>query len=91
MGLFSRKISPDFIAVPAEASVAQRLAELQSRIDAALRLCDAFAAGRDPDVRDAVLEVRIALMPPLAVRGSAASRTTGRTHGERQAARAASV
>jgi hypothetical protein len=67
MGLFNRKISPDFIAVPAEASVAQRLAELQSRIDAAQRLIDAFAAGRDPDVRDAVLEVRIALMPPLAV------------------------
>jgi hypothetical protein len=67
MGLFNRKISPDFIAVPTEPSVVQRLAELHSRIDAALRLCDTFAAGRDPDVRDAVLEVRIALMPPGAV------------------------
>jgi hypothetical protein len=67
MGLFNRRISPDFIAVPAEPSVVQRLAELHSRIDAALRLCDGFAAGRDPDVRDAVLEVRIALMPPGAV------------------------
>lgn len=62
-----RKISPDFIAVPVESSVAQQLAELRSRHDAALRLIDSFAAGRDPDVRDAVLEVRIALMPPPAV------------------------
>jgi hypothetical protein len=67
MGLFTRKLTPDFIAIPAEASVVQQLAELHSRIDAALRLCDGFAAGRDPDVRDAVLEVRVALKPPPAV------------------------
>jgi hypothetical protein len=68
-GLFRRRerLSPDFIAVPAEASTVQRLADLQSRTDAALRLIDGFAAGRDPDVRDAVLEVRHTLRPAVPV------------------------
>lgn len=66
-GPFRRRerISPDFIAVPAEASVTQQLAELHSRTDAALRLIDGLAAGPDPDVRDAVLEVRLVLRPAV--------------------------
>jgi hypothetical protein len=66
MGLFNR-IRPTFVIPPAEASTVQRLADLQSRTDAALRLIDGFAAGRDPDVRDAVLEVRLALRPAVPV------------------------
>jgi hypothetical protein len=66
MGLFNR-IRPTFEVPPAEASTVQRLADLQSRTDAALRLIDGFAAGRDPDVRDAVLEVRLALRPAVPV------------------------
>lgn len=65
--MFRRKLSPDFIAVPVEPSATQRIAELQSRIDAALRLCDGFAAQRDPDVRDAALEIRHALRPAVPV------------------------
>jgi hypothetical protein len=61
------RISPDFIAVPAESSVTRQLADLQSRTDAALRLIDGFAAGRDPDVRDAVLEIRHTLRPAVPV------------------------
>jgi hypothetical protein len=66
MGLFNR-IRPTFVIPPAEASTVQRLADLQSRTDAALRLIDGFAAGRDPDVRDAVLEVRHTLRPAVPV------------------------
>lgn len=66
MGLFNR-IRPTFEVPPAESSTVQRLAELQSRTDAALRLIDGFAAGRDPDVRDAVLEIRLALRPSVPV------------------------
>jgi len=61
------RISPDFFTVPAEPSIIQRLADLQSCTDAALRLIDAFAAGPDPDVRDAVLEIRLALRPAVPV------------------------
>jgi hypothetical protein len=57
------RLSPDFIAVPAEGGTVQRLADLQSRTDAAVRLIDGFAAGPDPDVRDAALEIRLALRP----------------------------
>jgi hypothetical protein len=64
MGLFNR-IRPTFEVPPAEASTVQRLADLQSRTDAALRLIDGFAAGRDPDVRDAVLEIRHTLRPAV--------------------------
>jgi hypothetical protein len=69
MNLFRRgeRLSPDFLDVPAESSVTQQLAELHSRTDAALRLIDALAAGRDPDVRDAVLEIRLALRPAAPV------------------------
>ncbi len=49
---------PEFVVPPAEASVAQHLADLRSRVDAALRVIDRHAAGDDPDVRDAVLDVR---------------------------------
>lgn len=66
MGLFNR-IRPAFVIPPAEATTVQRLAELQSRTDAALRLIDGFAAGPDPDVRDAVLEIRHALRPAVPV------------------------
>jgi hypothetical protein len=61
------RLSPDFIAVPAESSVTQQLAELHSRTDAALRLIDALAAGPDPDVCDAVLEIRLVLRPAAPV------------------------
>jgi hypothetical protein len=69
MPLFSsrRPIQPEFLTATAELSVHQRLAEMQSRTDAALRLIDAFAAGPDPDVRDAVLEIRLALRPAVPV------------------------
>lgn len=53
----------DYVVPPAEASVTQRLAELQSRHDAALRLIDGLCPTAVTDVRDALLEVRLVLHP----------------------------
>jgi hypothetical protein len=61
MGLFNRKISPDFIAVPAEAhDLAKQEADID-RINAA-----AYAAYQQGDMRNAdrLLDMRLAIRPP---------------------------
>ena len=57
----------DYVIPPAEASVTQRLAELQSRQDAALRLIDGLCGSVPSEVQDALLEVRLVLRPAVPV------------------------
>lgn len=58
-----KPITPEFTVPTAENSTVQRLAELQSRHDAALRLIDGLCPTAAADVRDALLEVRLVLHP----------------------------
>ena len=64
---FRRRIPLEFTVPPAEASVTQRLAELQSRHDAALRLIDGLCGSVPSEVQDALLEVRLVLRPAAPV------------------------
>lgn len=60
-----RKPEVVYATPPAEPSALQKLADAQSRIDAAIRLCDEHAT--DPRIRDAVLDIRLALRPAVPV------------------------
>ena len=64
---FRRRIVPEFTVPPAEATAIQRLAELQSRQDAALRLIDGLCGSVSSEVQDALLEVRLVLRPAVPV------------------------
>lgn len=65
-GLGRRNVELEFITPPAELPPpcdAQRLAELRSRQDAAVRILDDLLVAPPSDVRDALLDVRHALRP----------------------------
>jgi len=58
-----RPAQPEFVVPPFEASTTQRLAELQSRQDAALRLIDGLCRTASGETRDALQDVRLVLRP----------------------------
>lgn len=62
-----KPIRPAFPIPVVEASMSQRLAELQSRQDAALRLIDGLCRTGSGSVQDALLEVRLVLRPAVPV------------------------